>query len=661
VQVWRSSNGGAGWDPIPGPAFAAPSDNWTTSIDDSSPGSGVYLYGIHVVDIAGNEITETQAGFNNIEVQVDKQNPSTAITDPDPTDWFNDDFSVTFNDADGLLGDSGLVDMCEYDFIGDNSSGFDTSSGILSRACGLDTKNITVGPSSAICMFEGQSSCAVSSRAFDNAGNDSGWQTQLFSIDFTEPLVGIVSPILVQTGIPIEFTADLQDPAGRVIACSFYSNPPDWIAHNASFTPVPCENGANCTVSANYTFIDAGDYQSGFRCKDATGNVSVWNLTDVRADSLSVVLSANPTAGSINTKFDLSSQIAGSVTGNVNFKFDCNDDDVWEYEIDDIDLLMSDPGWVPRQGEKTKVTAPDTFAVKDLCQYSVSDIYTASSLVEQGILSAQSTLNINIGVSDDPEAINLQNNNNSADYCFVSTPPIILSWTFSDVNPGDTQSAYQVEVATNPEFGFPFIDTGKVQSTNSEYSPPDLSFDETYYWRVKVWDSLDNISSFAQGTSFITKIHVYPFPDFTWTPTFPLPEEEIQFQDATVFAPGSFNQSWLWSFGDGTTSTQQNPAHTYNDASAYIVDLKSTDDVGSCGGQGDLDGDGIPNENDDDIDGDGILNENDDDIDGDGILNGQDSSLGGQSGGGSGGTGGSGASIINVALPFPDYQEISPF
>ncbi|XP_030562725.1 sarcalumenin isoform X2 [Drosophila novamexicana] len=43
----------------------------------------------------------------------------------------------------------------------------------------------------------------------------------------------------------------------------------------------------------------------------------------------------------------------------------------------------------------------------------------------------------------------------------------------------------------------------------------------------------------------------------------------------------------------------------------------------------DIDGDGIPNDKDDDIDGDGILNEDDDDIDGDGIPNDEDDDIDG--------------------------------
>ena len=34
--------------------------------------------------------------------------------------------------------------------------------------------------------------------------------------------------------------------------------------------------------------------------------------------------------------------------------------------------------------------------------------------------------------------------------------------------------------------------------------------------------------------------------------------------------------SWNWDFGDGTTSTEQNPSHTYSNAGAYVVTLKIT-------------------------------------------------------------------------------------
>jgi gliding motility-associated-like protein len=46
---------------------------------------------------------------------------------------------------------------------------------------------------------------------------------------------------------------------------------------------------------------------------------------------------------------------------------------------------------------------------------------------------------------------------------------------------------------------------------------------------------------------------------------FPL---KVHFADSSVFA-----SSWLWKFGDGTTSTQQNPIHIYADTGRYTVTL----------------------------------------------------------------------------------------
>jgi PKD repeat protein len=39
--------------------------------------------------------------------------------------------------------------------------------------------------------------------------------------------------------------------------------------------------------------------------------------------------------------------------------------------------------------------------------------------------------------------------------------------------------------------------------------------------------------------------------------------------------------SWLWDFGDGLTSTEQNPTHIYSDSGTYTVSLAVTDPEGS--------------------------------------------------------------------------------
>src|SRR5215471_18576988 len=68
----------------------------------------------------------------------------------------------------------------------------------------------------------------------------------------------------------------------------------------------------------------------------------------------------------------------------------------------------------------------------------------------------------------------------------------------------------------------------------------------------------------ASGSSVPT-----PVADFSATPTTgPLPLA-VQFSDAST---GSIN-TWAWNFGDGATSSVQNPQHTYSTAGSYTVSL----------------------------------------------------------------------------------------
>jgi PKD repeat protein len=55
------------------------------------------------------------------------------------------------------------------------------------------------------------------------------------------------------------------------------------------------------------------------------------------------------------------------------------------------------------------------------------------------------------------------------------------------------------------------------------------------------------------------------------------PPLAVQFTDTSSYSP----TSWYWSFGDGTTSTLQNPAHTYSSVGSYTVSLTAYNSGGS--------------------------------------------------------------------------------
>ncbi len=68
-----------------------------------------------------------------------------------------------------------------------------------------------------------------------------------------------------------------------------------------------------------------------------------------------------------------------------------------------------------------------------------------------------------------------------------------------------------------------------------------------------------------------------PVADFTATPTSGTAPFSVNFTDQSTNTP----TSWQWDFGDGNTSTQQNPSHTYNDAGTFAVTLTATNEYGS--------------------------------------------------------------------------------
>src|SRR3972149_5720640 len=51
----------------------------------------------------------------------------------------------------------------------------------------------------------------------------------------------------------------------------------------------------------------------------------------------------------------------------------------------------------------------------------------------------------------------------------------------------------------------------------------------------------------------------------------------VNFTDLSTNTP----TSWLWHFGDGKTSTAQNPSHTYNQTGTYTVSLQSSNAGGN--------------------------------------------------------------------------------
>jgi hypothetical protein len=79
---------------------------------------------------------------------------------------------------------------------------------------------------------------------------------------------------------------------------------------------------------------------------------------------------------------------------------------------------------------------------------------------------------------------------------------VTFSWTFSDPDAGDTQSAYQLQIG-NSDFSTVYADTGKVSSTSSSATVTVPSNVGLYYWRVKTWDLQNAEGAWSSGRALI--------------------------------------------------------------------------------------------------------------------------------------------------------------
>jgi len=181
-------------------------------------------------------------------------------------------------------------------------------------------------------------------------------------------------------------------------------------------------------------------------------------------------------------------------------------------------------------------------------------------------------------------------------YCIITWPAGIFSWNFTDPD-GDTQSAYRIQIDNESSFTAPYtvnyycaLSGGCAGDSNSYATLPSaLSWNTTYYWQLKVWDSKDTSSddwivyqnNVPPPESFNTPLHAYPVAKYpTLTPLNPAAKETVTFSPPDQ--PAGVIPAWAWNIPDaiyvgGTNSASKNPQIQFNSAGAHTVSLTVTD------------------------------------------------------------------------------------
>lgn len=188
---------------------------------------------------------------------------------------------------------------------------------------------------------------------------------------------------------------------------------------------------------------------------------------------------------------------------------------------------------------------------------------------------------------------------------FCTSPPFYtFNWTYTDPD-SDTESRFDFQVDNNSDFSSPEINT---TVNNLSYPSPSgnsqsvivstsggsgfLSYNTTYYWRARVYDSFGTASGWISGSSFKTLIHHYPLVDFTWVPTTPNVNETTTLTDASnCWDEDPINGSdcsttkgdtyqWTMTGGTPNSSITENTITKYATLGLHDVTLQVTDSDG---------------------------------------------------------------------------------
>lgn len=208
---------------------------------------------------------------------------------------------------------------------------------------------------------------------------------------------------------------------------------------------------------------------------------------------------------------------------------------------------------------------------------------------------------LNTALNQSPTANNLTLG--SCDYCIDFVGDVAyqsFSWLYSDPD-NDNESQYQFQIANDSGFSSLQVDKtisgldNPSGSTNSQtiqiVSSPlsgQLTFNRQYWWRVKVWDSDNNDSGWKEGGVFTTSRHPWPLVNFSWMPSDPTMNEDVQLLDQSTVYGGATKSSWAWAVSDatyigGTNNTTQNPMVRFSSEGDKLITLTVTDSDGfSC-------------------------------------------------------------------------------
>ena len=220
-------------------------------------------------------------------------------------------------------------------------------------------------------------------------------------------------------------------------------------------------------------------------------------------------------------------------------------------DLNDIDFTDADSGWIVGDGGAILHTADG------------GTTWTEQSTQITGDLLAIDMVDVNLGYAVGTDGTII---------CYRRLPQAAFSADATSASSGGT-IAFTDESSNNPiSWSWDFGDG----STSSEQNPTHV------YEAAGIYSISLTVTNCAGSDDEVKTDHIaisipVPVAGFSADVTSANTSDTVTFTDQSTNSP----TSWEWDFGDGNTSAEQNPAHTYTDAGTYNVTLTATNSTGS--------------------------------------------------------------------------------
>ncbi|WP_281412418.1 PKD domain-containing protein [Methanocalculus chunghsingensis] len=168
---------------------------------------------------------------------------------------------------------------------------------------------------------------------------------------------------------------------------------------------------------------------------------------------------------------------------------------------------------------------------------------------------------------------------------FIISLSLIISASGAGLEPVSSFSASPVSGGAAP-LSVQFTDTSVGSPTNwlwlfgdgesSNLQNPVHTYTDEGIYDVTLTISNPHGQSTIKRVKYI-RVGLEPTPDFIASPLVVTTPGEVRFTDLSSGSP----TSWLWSFGDGSSSNEENPTYTYTEPGFYDVTLQVSNAVGT--------------------------------------------------------------------------------